>query len=260
VDETIEILQGLRERYEAHHQVEIREDALVAAARLADRYITDRYLPDKAIDLIDEASSRVRLRFAMPPVQLRELKGELEKAEREYRGIPEQDQYVKTYALREKMKNLQGDIERVDREWREERENAQIEVTEDEVAQIVQSWTGIPVTRLVEAETTKLLRMEEELHKRIIGQDEAVVAVSRAVRRSRSGLKDPKRPTGSFIFLGPTGVGKTELARALAHFLFEDDDALIRIDMSVYQERFNVSRLVGAPPGYIGYEEGGQLT
>jgi ATP-dependent Clp protease ATP-binding subunit ClpC len=259
-EDTVEILRGLRERYETHHQVEIREDALEAAAKLADRYITDRFLPDKAIDLIDEAASRVRLRYAMPPVQLRELKGELEKVEREYRGLPEQDQYLRAYPLREKMKTLQGDIERVEREWREARENAQIQVTEEEVAQIVQSWTGIPVTRLVEAETTKLLRMEEELHKRIIGQDEAIHAVSRAVRRSRAGLKDPKRPTGSFIFLGPTGVGKTELARALAHFLFDDDDAMIRIDMSEYQERFNVSRLVGAPPGYIGYEEGGQLT
>src|SRR4051794_9378685 len=176
VEDTIQILEGLRERYEAHHQVEIREDALIASARLADRYITDRFLPDKAIDLIDEASSRVRLRFAMPPVQLREMKSELERVEREYRGLPEQDQYMRVYTLREKMKTLQGDIERVEREWRDQRETSQIQVTEEEVAQIVQSWTGIPVTRLVEAETTKLLRMEDELHKRLIGQDEAIAA------------------------------------------------------------------------------------
>jgi ATP-dependent Clp protease ATP-binding subunit ClpC len=260
VDEAIEILKGLRERYEAHHTVEIRDDALVAAARLSDRYITDRCLPDKAIDLVDEAASRVRLRYAMPPVQLRELKSELERVERDYGALPDKDDFHRAFPLRARKQELSDEIARIDTEWRDQRETAKIQVTEDDVAQIVQSWTGIPVTRLVEAETTKLLKMEEEIHRRIIGQEEAIGAVSKSIRRARSGLKNPKRPMGSFIFLGPTGVGKTELARALAAFLFESEDAMVRIDMSEYSERFNVSRLVGAPPGYIGYEEGGQLT
>ena len=260
VEETIEILHGLRDRYEAHHQVQIREDALVAAARLADRYITDRFLPDKAIDLIDEASSRVRLRFATPPLKLRELKGQLDKLDRDSAGQQERGTYLRQFSLEEQRRRIQTDMEEIEKNWRAAKETTEISVTEDEVAQIVQSWTGIPVTRLVEAETTKLLRMEDELHKSIVGQEEAIRAVSRAVRRARSGLKDPKRPAGSFIFLGPTGVGKSELAKCLARFLFDNEDSLIRIDMSEYQERFNVSRLMGAPPGYVGYEEGGQLT
>ncbi len=260
VDDTIDILKGLKDRYEAHHNVTIRDDALVAAARLADRYITDRFLPDKAIDLVDEASSRVKLRHAMPPATLRAAKADMEKVEKELETLGGADDFHRARPLQVKKKELKEEIERLEEDWRGQRSVETIEVTEDEVAHIVQSWTGIPVMRLVEAETTKLLKMEQEIHKRIIGQEEAIVAVSRAIRRSRSGLKDPKRPTGSFIFLGPTGVGKTELARALAEFLFESQDAMIRIDMSEYSERFNVSRLVGAPPGYIGYEEGGQLT
>jgi len=263
-DETVEILKGLRERYEAHHRVKITDDALVAAAHLADRYITDRFLPDKAIDLIDEAASRVRLQYALPPAELRQAKARLAEIEKELSATQERGRFSPGEDIAEDLvalkAELQERIEKLEMEWRDQRESMPRIVTQDEVAQIVQSWTGIPVSRLVETETQKLLRMEEELHKRIIGQHEAIAAVSRAVRRARSGMKDPKRPMGTFIFMGPTGTGKTELARALAAFLFDNENALIRIDMSEYSERFNVSRLVGAPPGYVGYEEGGQLT
>ncbi|CCW36459.1 ATPase with chaperone activity, ATP-binding subunit [Chthonomonas calidirosea] len=263
-DETVEILKGLRERYEAHHRVKITDDALVAAAHLADRYITDRFLPDKAIDLIDEAASRVRLQYALPPAELRQAKARLAEIEKELSATQERGRFSSSEDMDEDLlalkRELQERIEKLEMEWRDQRESMPRIVTQDEVAQIVQSWTGIPVSRLVETETQKLLRMEEELHKRIIGQHEAIAAVSRAVRRARSGMKDPKRPMGTFIFMGPTGTGKTELARALAAFLFDNENALIRIDMSEYSERFNVSRLVGAPPGYVGYEEGGQLT
>jgi ATP-dependent Clp protease ATP-binding subunit ClpC len=259
-DEAVEILRGLRSRYEEHHKVEITDAALEAASRLADRYISDRFLPDKAIDLIDEAASRVRLRNAMAPQALRDAKTELAGIEKELNSVADRRDYDRVKFLEDQRTYLKERITELQTRWDEERAAAPMTVGEDEVAQIVYSWTGIPVSRLVETETQKLLKMEEELHRRIISQHEAIVAVSKAVRRARSGLKDPKRPMGSFLFLGPTGVGKTELARALASFLFEKEDNLIRIDMSEYMERFAVSRLVGAPPGYVGYDEGGQLT
>jgi ATP-dependent Clp protease ATP-binding subunit ClpC len=260
-EEAVEILKGLRERYELHHHVRITDSALVSAAQLADRYITDRFLPDKAIDLIDEAASRVRLQYALPPAELRQAKAKLVEIQKEINAIAQNNKWDTgdndLQERQDELKRLIGDLEL---DWNSKRESMERIVTEEEVAQIVQSWTGIPVSRLVEAETHKLLRMEEELHKRIVGQHDAIVAVSKAVRRARSGMKDPKRPVGTFIFLGPTGTGKTELAKALAQFLFSSENNLIRIDMSEYSERFNVSRLVGAPPGYVGFEEGGQLT
>jgi ATP-dependent Clp protease ATP-binding subunit ClpC len=259
-EETIEILKGLRDRYEKHHNVTIEDIALIAAAKLSARYITDRSLPDKAIDLVDEASSRVRLRLAMPPAELRHAKQELAKVQADLVSVPSGSNYDRAPDLRAQEQELTEKVTQLEQQWQEDRSSQPTVVNEDEIAQIVYSWTGIPVSRLVEGESAKLLKMEDVVHGRIIGQHDAVVAVSKAIRRSRSGMKDPKRPMGSFIFLGPTGVGKTELARALAQFLFETEDSLIRIDMSEYMERFSVSRLVGAPPGYVGYDEGGQLT
>jgi len=260
VEQTVEILRGLRDRYEAHHGVKIGDDALVAAATLADKYISDRFLPDKAIDLMDEAASKIRLQASFLPQEVRQALEKAERARREKEDAIKGQDFEKAASLRDKEKVLRQKLEELESSWKTDKGRDITTVTADDIADIVSSWTGIPVMRLVEEETEKLLRMEDSLHKRIVGQEEAVTAVARAVRRARAGLKDARRPIGSFIFLGPTGVGKTELTLALAEFLFGDENAVVRIDMSEYTERHTVSRLVGAPPGYVGYEEGGQLT
>ncbi|MCY3600151.1 MAG: ATP-dependent Clp protease ATP-binding subunit [Gemmatimonadetes bacterium] len=260
IDETVEILQGLRKYYEDHHNVEIPDASLSAAARLAERYITDRFLPDKAIDVIDEAGARSRLAAQVPPAEVQEFHAKLEElAEWKDAAISDQD-FERAAYLRDREKEVQEEIKRRRDEWERARAEFRPTVDEDDIAFIVGRWTGIPVTRLREAETDRLLRMEDELHESVVGQDEAIEAVSRAIRRGRAGLKDPDRPIGSFIFCGPTGVGKTELARALARFLFAEESALVRVDMSEYMEKFSVSRLIGAPPGYVGYEDSGALT
>jgi ATP-dependent Clp protease ATP-binding subunit ClpC len=260
VDETVEILRGLRDRYEAHHRCTITDDALRAAATLSDRYIQDRHLPDKAIDLIDEAASRMRIKTMSAPPQYRELDEKIEQVRLEKEAAIEAQEFEKAANLRDSERKLTHEKRELEEGWRNEEGLAQPEIGEEEIADIVSMWTGIPVFKLTEAESQKLIRMEDELHKRVIGQDLAIVAVSKSIRRARAGIKDPKRPNGSFIFLGPSGVGKTELARTLAEFLFGDEDAMIQVDMSEYMEKHSVSRLVGSPPGYIGYDEGGQLT
>ena len=263
IEETIEILKGLRERYEQHHKVKITDEALAAAARLGDRYITDRFLPDKAVDLIDEASSRVRLQATLAPPAVRELEAQLRKIVGERDTVVKNSEFDKASDLRDREETLRTQKSKLEQEWQAKRSSQgdrPIEVTEEDIATIVSAWTKIPVSRLAQAETQKLLNMKESLHERIVGQNEAVEVITRAIRRSRAGLKSPNRPIGSFIFLGPTGVGKTEVARSVAEFLFDDEESMIRIDMSEYMEKYSVSRLVGAPPGYVGYEEGGQLT
>src|SRR5690625_4666722 len=260
LDETVQILKGLRDRYEAHHRVTITDEAIDAAANLSDRYITDRFLPDKAIDLIDEAGSKVRLRSYTIPPNLKELEKKLEEVRKEKDAAVQSQEFEKAASLRDSEQRLREELEQTRNEWKEKQGQEDSEVTEEDIASVVSVWTGVPVAKLTKDESDRLLNMEDILHDRVIGQKEAVNAVSKAIRRARAGLKDPKRPIGSFIFLGPTGVGKTEVDRALSEAMFADEDAMIRIDMSEYMEKHATSRLVGSPPGYVGYEEGGQLT
>ncbi|WP_344136233.1 ATP-dependent Clp protease ATP-binding subunit [Luedemannella flava] len=257
---TIEILKGLRDRYEAHHRVSITDAALVAAATLADRYISDRYLPDKAIDLIDEAGARMRIRRMTAPPDLRDFDEKIAQVRRDKESAIDAQDFERAAQLRDKEKTLLTQKAQREKEWKAGDLDVVSEVDDEQIAEVLANWTGIPVYKLTEEETARLLRMEDELHKRVVGQEDAVKAVSKAIRRTRAGLKDPKRPSGSFIFAGPSGVGKTELSKALAEFLFGSEDALIQLDMSEFHDRYTVSRLVGAPPGYVGYDEGGQLT
>ena len=259
-EETLSILYGLRDRYEAHHKVRITDEALAAAVKLSDRYIPDRFLPDKAIDLMDEAASRVRIQACTAPPDVREQEKRLEAIQIEKKEAVSHQDFEKAAALRDQERTLNREIEEKRAEWTRSQTNARDTVTEEDIAQVVSQWTGIPVSRMTEQEAQRLIRLEETLHQRLIGQEEAVGAVARAIRRARAGLKDPKRPIGSFIFLGPTGVGKTELCRALGEAMFGDEDAVIRLDMSEFMEKHTVSRLMGSPPGYVGYEEGGELT
>ena len=260
VSETIEILKGLQEKYESHHKVKYTDAALAAAAKFSDRYLFGRHLPDKAVDLMDEAGAKARIQAMMRPPDVKKLEQKIEEAKKAKENAIACQDYEEAAAMRDKEREGREELEKMLTQWKGSKAKKEIIINEEEIAQIVSKWSGVPVNRMEEAETQKLLRMEENLHKRIVGQDEAVTAISRALRRSRADLKDPRRPIGSFIFLGPTGVGKTLLGRALAEFMFDDEDAMVQLDMSEYMEKFTVSRLTGSPPGYVGYEEGGQLT
>jgi len=260
VMQTVEILQGLRDKYEAHHRVVFKDEALAAAAKLSDRYISGRYLPDKAIDLIDEAGARARLNVLIVPPDIKKLEEKVENLRKEKEALIKSQDFEKAAALRDQERQARQELEELNHQWAQAKDKMRPQVGEEEIARIVAQWTGIPIFRLEEKESEKLLKIEEELHKRVVSQDEAIAVIAHAVRRSRAGIKDPKRPIGAFVFLGPTGVGKSLLARALAEFMFGDEEALLQLDMSEYMEKFNVSRLIGAPPGYVGYEEGGQLT
>jgi len=260
VDLTIEILKGLRDKYEAHHRVTFTDEALEAAAKLSDRYISGRFLPDKAIDLIDETGARARLNVLVAPPEIKEWETKIESLKKEKEAYIKSQDFEKAAALRDEERQARAKLEELNREWQKTKDKMRPQVSAEDIAKIVSQWTGIPLFRLEEKESEKLLKIEEELHQRVVGQDEPISAIAHAIRRSRAGIKDPRRPIGSFIFLGPTGVGKTLLARVLAEFMFGDENALLQYDMSEYMEKFNVSRLIGAPPGYVGYEEGGQLT